>query len=218
MARCSGCMLSYPCWATQDQSLTACHPVQPSWHLPPGVLAAYASKQGGFSWQAWAPAQLHEPHPASPSRSSPAGGGRGRGTVAEKDTMGLQGPTGSGALLGDQLSPNRQNLASQAGEELATAQEQIPHPISQMLTYWRSFPRTPIGILLAQKSAYCVGAEATNAGEQVGDVTGGLNPKNTGKKELDLLGDSAVFSPATSGTWSPMASCPPGSRGIPYPL
>lgn len=125
MARCSGCMLSYPCWATQGQSLTACHPVQPSWHL---LLAAYASKQGGFSWQAWAPAQLHEPHPASLSRSSPAGGGRGRGTVAEKDTVGLQGPTGSGALLRDQLSPNRQNLASQAGGELATAQEQISPP------------------------------------------------------------------------------------------
>lgn len=114
-ARCSGCTLPYPCRATQGQSLTACHPVQPSWHLPPGVLAAYASKQGGFSWQAWAPAQLSEPHPASLSRSSPAGGGRGRGrrTVAEKDTMGLQGPAGSEALLRNQLSSKRQTLARQ---------------------------------------------------------------------------------------------------------
>lgn len=75
MTPCSGCMLSRPCRATPGQSLLACHPVQPSWHLPPGVLAAYAGKQGGFSWQAWAPAWLQEPHPASPSRWVEGGGG-----------------------------------------------------------------------------------------------------------------------------------------------
>lgn len=68
------------------------------------------------------------------------------------------------------------------------SQEQIPHPISQMPTHQRALPGTPIGILPAQRSAYCVGAEAINVGEQIGDVTGGSNPKNTGENELDLLG------------------------------
>lgn len=57
-----------------------------------------------------------------------------------------------------------------------------------MPTHWRALPGTPTGILPTQKSAYCVGAEATNAGEQIGDVTGSLNPENTGKNVLDLLG------------------------------
>lgn len=57
-----------------------------------------------------------------------------------------------------------------------------------MPTHWRALPRTPTGILPTQKSAYRVGAEATNAGEQIGDVTGSLNPENTGKNVLDPLG------------------------------
>lgn len=58
----------------------------------------------------------------------PVGGGRGRGPGAEKDVLGLQGPADSGALLGDQLSPETQNGTSHARRELAT--EENPYPIS----------------------------------------------------------------------------------------
>lgn len=57
-----------------------------------------------------------------------------------------------------------------------------------MPAHWRTLPGTLIGILPTQNSAYCVGAEASNAREQIGDVTGSLNPEHTGKNVLNLLG------------------------------
>lgn len=122
MTQCSECMLSYPCRAIQGQSLMACHPVQPSWQLPPAPRCVGSigkqTRRLFLAGLGTCPAPGVESGFTFPVLSCRWREGRGRGgrggTVAEKDTMGLQGPAGSGGLLGGQLSPKRQNLASQA--------------------------------------------------------------------------------------------------------